>query len=190
MRGSVQGNTKERLIQAFEELETKKAPSKITVKDVVEACGITRKTFYYHFKDIFDLIETVMKRRFEALFRQMVKADTPEESLQIMFRFFCANRQKLQDGWYSIGYAPMRDKVVEQIYHLYRQILQDKEPVRDLPRAESDMAIRLFTYAVIGIGLEARLKTEEDIQEAARRIISVVSYRHGRKGRKSSQPEA
>ena len=31
--------------------------SKITISDITEDCGINRMTFYYHFKDIYDLVE-------------------------------------------------------------------------------------------------------------------------------------
>ena len=31
----------------------------ITVKDIVQGCGVNRNTFYYHFKDIPALLETL-----------------------------------------------------------------------------------------------------------------------------------
>ena len=31
--------------------------NKVTVKKIVEACNITRNTFYYHFKDVYDVID-------------------------------------------------------------------------------------------------------------------------------------
>ena len=35
----------------------KKPVNKITINDITEDCGVNRATFYYHFKDIYDLIE-------------------------------------------------------------------------------------------------------------------------------------
>ena len=34
--------------------------NKITVKDIVDECGINRNTFYYHFEDISSLIEAII----------------------------------------------------------------------------------------------------------------------------------
>ena len=34
-----------------------KPVDKITVKELVDACGISRQTFYYHFQDIMEVIE-------------------------------------------------------------------------------------------------------------------------------------
>ena len=49
-----QGNTKERIVEAYIELESERPVEKITVTALVERSRITRKTFYYYFKDIYD----------------------------------------------------------------------------------------------------------------------------------------
>lgn len=45
------------IAEAFIRLSKQKNIDKITVKDLVEACGISRQTFYYHFQDILEVIE-------------------------------------------------------------------------------------------------------------------------------------
>ena len=50
-------NTKEMLRDALICLSAKKAFSKITVSEIVNLCNLNRKTFYYHFTDIYDLLE-------------------------------------------------------------------------------------------------------------------------------------
>ncbi len=50
-------NTKRMLVDTFLELLKKKSLSKITVSEIVNTCQINRKTFYYHFVDIYDLLE-------------------------------------------------------------------------------------------------------------------------------------
>lgn len=48
--------TKERIAEAFLSLSNVKRVDKITVRDIVEACGLTKTTFYNHFQDKYDLI--------------------------------------------------------------------------------------------------------------------------------------
>ena len=50
------GFTKEIIIQTLLELLNEKPLAKITVKDIVERCGVNRNTFYYHFRDIPDVM--------------------------------------------------------------------------------------------------------------------------------------
>ena len=44
--------TKAAIIKSFSKLLDQKSFEKITVKDIVEDCGVNRKTFYYYFADI------------------------------------------------------------------------------------------------------------------------------------------
>lgn len=51
--------TKQALANSLKELMAKKAFSKICVRDIVENCGLTRQSFYYHFKDKYDLMNWI-----------------------------------------------------------------------------------------------------------------------------------
>lgn len=50
-------NTKQLLAETLLLLLEKKSLSKITVSELVNLCKINRKTFYYHFSDVYDLFE-------------------------------------------------------------------------------------------------------------------------------------
>ena len=50
-------NMKNMIADAFLAMTARKSVDKITVKDLVEACDISRQTFYYHFQDILEVIE-------------------------------------------------------------------------------------------------------------------------------------
>ena len=49
--------TKHALEESLKRLLLKKPLTKITINDLTTDCGISRMTFYYHFKDIYDLVE-------------------------------------------------------------------------------------------------------------------------------------
>lgn len=49
--------TKRAIEASLKNLLLKKPFDKITINDIAEDCGISRMTFYYHFKDIYDLVE-------------------------------------------------------------------------------------------------------------------------------------
>lgn len=51
--------TKNALATALKKLLSKKELSKITISNITEECGVNRQTFYYHFKDIYDLLEWI-----------------------------------------------------------------------------------------------------------------------------------
>ena len=54
-------STKESLAAALKQLMNVKPIGKITVKELVEICGVNRQTVYYHFDDVYDLLEWVFE---------------------------------------------------------------------------------------------------------------------------------
>ena len=53
--------TKKALAESLKKLLSKNKLNKITIKEITEDCGVNRQTFYYHFKDIYDLLEWIYK---------------------------------------------------------------------------------------------------------------------------------
>ena len=56
--------TKRALAAALKELMEHKAFEKISVSDICEACNMNRKSFYYHFKDKYDLVNWIYYTEF------------------------------------------------------------------------------------------------------------------------------
>ena len=77
--------TKTAIIESFLRLLETRSIEKITVKDIVEDCGVNRKTFYYYFKDIYDLTESVFRYSLEEFARAHTQTAT---SQQIVLDFF------------------------------------------------------------------------------------------------------
>ncbi len=53
--------TKRAIKTSFLKLLNAKMLDKITVKDIVEDCGINRNTFYYHFEDVYALLQEIFE---------------------------------------------------------------------------------------------------------------------------------
>ena len=58
--GLVAQTTKRALEASLKKLLVQKPLNKITINDITEDCGVNRMTFYYHFKDIYDLVDWIM----------------------------------------------------------------------------------------------------------------------------------
>lgn len=81
------------IINAFLQLLDERPLSKITVKDIVDACGINRNTFYYHFEDIPALIEAISKEEMDLLMQRHAKVDSMEDCLMIAVDFIMKKRR-------------------------------------------------------------------------------------------------
>lgn len=67
----MKSTTKQTIQESFRTLLLAKSLDKITVRDIVEDCGLTRNTFYYHYEDIYDLfddyLDTQLQEAIESL---------------------------------------------------------------------------------------------------------------------------
>ena len=52
-------NTKKALAESLKRIMKTKPFSKVTVSEIIQDCGVNRKTFYYHFEDIYALLKWV-----------------------------------------------------------------------------------------------------------------------------------
>ena len=72
-------------------LVEQKSVKKITVRDIVEACGITRNTFYYYFHDIYEVLEYALAAGFERIGQE---SESFADFLAASFAF-CVEYQKV-----------------------------------------------------------------------------------------------
>lgn len=85
--------TRSAIISAFLDLLEERPLSKITVKDIVDTCGINRNTFYYHFEDIPALIEVICKEELDLLMQKHARVDSMEDCLMIAVDFILRKRR-------------------------------------------------------------------------------------------------
>ncbi len=78
---------------SFLKLLNEKAFNKITVKDIVEDCGINRNSFYYHFQDLPALAEETVTDEINKLIAKYPAVESLEECLAIAAEFALANRR-------------------------------------------------------------------------------------------------
>ena len=75
---------KEMMAEAVRKLLMDKKVKKLTVKDIVEECQITRQSFYYHFEDIPALLQWILEQGTERMLQEARKMDG-EEALRYIF---------------------------------------------------------------------------------------------------------
>ena len=98
--------TQRAIVETTIRLVEQKTVKKITVRDIVEACGITRNTFYYYFHDIYEVLELALAAGFE---RIGAESKSFEDFLGSSFAF-CVEYQKVLYNLYrSAGYEQLAD---------------------------------------------------------------------------------
>ena len=82
-----QERTKYRMAESIKGLMARMPLDKITVKDIVADCGLTRQTFYRNFKDKYDLVNWYFEKLVQQSFEEMGVSLTLREGLIRKFQF-------------------------------------------------------------------------------------------------------
>lgn len=76
-------NTKKMLANTLISLMKKKSLSKISISEIVKECQINRKTFYYHFEDIYALLELHLEQEINSLINPSITLDQVDIAIRI-----------------------------------------------------------------------------------------------------------
>ena len=94
---------KAKIAQTLYELLKHKSLDKITVKELVDTCNISRQSFYYHFQDIYDLVRWMFQQEAVSLLRQHDGALLWQEGLLQLLRYIEENRAVCRCALQSLG---------------------------------------------------------------------------------------
>ena len=75
-------SAKQAIRLSFRRLLAAKPLDRITVRNIVEDCGLTRNTFYYHYEDIYDLFDDYLDDQLRTAW-QSVPQDAPWDEVLV-----------------------------------------------------------------------------------------------------------
>ena len=128
--------TKRAITESFRALLAVKPLDKITVRDIVEDCGLTRNTFYYHYEDIYDLLSDVLESEIERALSVPAGGASWETMLLDMLSFLTDSPQIGRHIFQSKCQDAMRvylSKVISELSDRYIE-----QNVRDLDYSQQD----------------------------------------------------
>ena len=143
--------TKQAIKAAFLELLDEKPLNKISVRDIVERCGINRNSFYYHFQDIPELISWVIERETERLRSKAEAQEDPEKRLKFFFAVSLNAMPYIRQSMLT----NYRDEIGRILLAHFRRMIEEsaegKELAHRCSQAEFDLIIRYHSMAILGI---------------------------------------
>ena len=97
------GFAKKAIRDSFIKLLNERPLSQITVRDIVDACGVNRNTFYYYFQDIPQLVETIINEDANRVIQEHPSIESVEDCLNAAIRFALENRKAVLHIYHSIN---------------------------------------------------------------------------------------
>ncbi len=146
--------TKNALEASLKQLLLQKPLNKITISDITEDCGVNRMTFYYHFKDIYDLVEWSCMEDARRALGGKKTYDTWQEGFLQIFRAVQDNRPFIMNVYHSVSREQVETYLYEVTYHLLIGVVEEKAAGMSVRQEDKEFIAHLYKYAFVGILLD------------------------------------
>lgn len=168
-------NTKKMFANVLKGLLKKKKLSQISVKELVEICGVNRKTFYYHFRDIYDLMYWMLEREAEVMAAQLDPTTDYEATARAILRYIRENSYLLNCLYGSIGKQQFRTVISRDFSAPIRDLI--RSGIAERHKNADDAYVRFlsdfFTKAISEILLDY-LQNRESLGDET--LVSYIVY--------------
>lgn len=168
------GFTKIAIKRCFMELLDEHPLNQITVKEIVERCGINRNSFYYHFQDIPTLIEEIVTEYADQIITQYPTIDSIEMCLNAALDFARQQSRAILHIYNSVSRSLFEQylwKVCDYVITTYGKTVFEGKPMKE---SDQELIIRFYKCECFGFVIEwMDGGMKEDIQSSILRICEL-----------------
>ena len=170
--------TKLALAAALKEQMNKKPLNKITVKDLITTCNVDRKTFYYHFSDIYDLLKWMLEEEAIHVLEQFDLITDFQDAAIFILNYIEENYHLLKCAYDAVG----RDELKRFLFHDFEEIVKNViiqfEQDLDLSVSPSyeRFLVHFYVEATTGIMIEWLQNPKRMSKEDAVRYADTVLF--------------
>lgn len=151
----MQNNTTKQALEAsLKKLLMHKSIDKITINDLTADCGISRMSFYYHFKDIYDLVEWVCVEDGRRAMQDKKTYDTWQEGIGQIFDAVMENKPFILNVYRSISREKIENYLYKLTFDLIAAVVEEKCVGIGLAREDKSFIAEFYKYGFVGIMLD------------------------------------
>ena len=160
--------TKLALEESLKRLLLKKPLDKITINDLTTDCGISRMTFYYHFKDIYDLVEWSCLEDARIALQGKKTSSTWQEGLLQIFEAVTENKPFILNVYRCVGREQIENYLFHLTFDLLMGVVEEKSRGISISKEQKVFIADLYKYSFVGIMLDwIKNGMREDYREIA-----------------------
>ena len=143
--------TQKFIMSTFMQLLEGESLDKITVRDIVEECEINRNTFYYHYSDIYDLLDDVFRVETEKFMSEDVDENTTfGEEYERAARFVLKYKKAILHIYDSKKRDVLQNYLETLAFSFISRFVKKEADGYGLPDEDIDYITGFYTHAIVG----------------------------------------
>ena len=143
-------STKKALADALKKMMVIKPIDRITVNDLVETCGVSRQTFYYHFDDVYDLLEWVFEEDANANLPSEVVYDNWKHDVTLWFKYLYENATFALNVYNSNSRLYMLRYLKARMAACIRSFAEIASEGKNIDRQDFEFVVEFYANCAIG----------------------------------------
>ncbi|WMJ82232.1 TetR/AcrR family transcriptional regulator C-terminal domain-containing protein [Clostridium sp. MB40-C1] len=173
--------TKKALAESLKKLMNTTPLAKITVNNIVNDCGVNRRTFYYHFQDIYALLEWIFKNEVAVVMAENKTYETWQQGFLRIFFYLSENRKMVLNTYNSIGRDQLETHLYSAVYNLVLDVVDEITEGMEVSEKEKEFVVNFYKVALVGLLLEwiraNMVENPEQIVDNLNKLISGDTYK-------------
>ena len=153
----------------------KKGSKKITVTALIEECHISRQTFYYHFKDLMDVLEWSVCKGTEHIVAESLKADDMKSALEIFISFSSDRFIELSKLMDSGKRAELEELITDAVEGYLLEVLKKNMPEISVNYSDMKTLLRFNAFGLAGTLLDFCKNPQTDREKLAEQLEKMIS---------------
>ena len=167
--------TKQALEASLKKVMLQKPLDKITISDITSDCGISRMAFYYHFKDIYDLVEWSCLEDAKRALQGKKTYDTWQEGILQIFEAVLENKPFILNAYHSVSREQIENYLFMLTHNLLMGVVEEKSKGLDITEGEKSFIADFYKYGFVGVMLDWIGKgMKEDYTEITDRMSATL----------------
>ena len=145
--------TKQAMAASLKQLMTQRPLEKISIRAIMEGCGMKRQNFYYHFEDIYALVKWMFLEEVVSPLRQHEGALFWQDGLLQLFRYLQENKAVCQCTLRSLGRPFMKEMFMDEVHAMVRHVADQlaEQFVWASKENELEMVTKFYVIALAGV---------------------------------------
>ena len=145
--------TKRALEASLKKLLLEKPLHKITISDITNDCGVNRMTFYYHFKDIYDLVEWACVEDASRALAGKKTYETWQEGFYQIFQAVLENKPFILNVYHSVSREQVELYLHKLTYDLLIGVVEEAQGLA-VRQEDKEFIANFYKYALVGLMLD------------------------------------
>lgn len=146
--------TKRALEDSLKKLLLQKPLNKITINDITDDCGVNRMTFYYHFKDIYDLVEWSCVEDAGKALQNNKTYGTWEQGFIKIFYAVKENKPFVMNVYRCVSREQVEIYLSPLVDNLLMGVIEEQSVGMVVREEDKKFVSKIYSYIFIGIMLE------------------------------------